>query len=253
MEESIRSPIVRTGSYPGVADEPVSTAAPTSASSPIAASTGRGRSEVLEPEPDAVLLSTSRRRVIRVDVPRDARDQVDVEVVRRAGTRPRASSGVAPMPRRGRRRARRGAASASRASATCSGVAQLPVQVREPESIVSKPMPVIVASRSSNRPGEGLERLERGVRRGVERAPLVGCAVAELRRDVVRAHEREQNGASRSTFVTPSRTRGSPRGGRARGTRPCRRRRSRSITRSAAWSTSAAHGKTTFGTSPTCS
>ena len=66
-----------------------------------------------------------------------------------------------------------------------------PVQVREPE--VHGPEPGLDDRREQivEAVSEGLDRLESGVRRHVERAPFFCSAVPQLLRDVVRPHERE--------------------------------------------------------------
>ena len=79
----------------------------------------------------------------------------------------------------------------SRAIATCSGVAQRQFRCASQRSIASNPAADDRREQLVEAGAEGLDRLEGGVRRHVERAPFVGSAVAQLLGDVVRAHERE--------------------------------------------------------------
>ena len=58
-------------------------------------------------------------------------------------------------------------------------------------SIASNPAEATIARSLVEARAVGLERLEGGVRRHVERPPLVRGAVAQLPGDEVRAHERE--------------------------------------------------------------
>ena len=148
------SSIAATGSYPWVAHQPVSTAAPsTSASSPIASSTSLGvlSGWFSSPKrtPCARSTATAPSRSRRTTSPTPPIRSTSRSFARRqAAAR---SSVVAPMlPARLTTRTPR-RASASRASATCSGVAQRQLRWPNHRSMASNPIPVIVASRSSKR------------------------------------------------------------------------------------------------------
>ena len=123
-----------------------------------------------------------------MDDPAEAGDQVDVERVREAAGSLHVANRVSYAPGEGDY-----ADPVTRERVTGDldmvGRRPAPVEVREPE--VDR-VEADVRDRGEERvePGrEGLEWLERCVRRVIERSPLGRSAVAQLLGDVVRAHE----------------------------------------------------------------
>ncbi len=209
------SSIAATGSYPWVAHQPVSTPAPnTSLASPIVSSTSWGVFSGWFSSPKRT--PCSRRTpaaALRVgpDDLAQPHDQVDVERIREAASRRQLAGRGARAPRK--------ADDAN--AATREGLPRqrdvllgrpAPVQVSEPEIDRVEPDRGDPREEVVEAGAEGLDRRERRIRRIVERSPLVRASVAELVGHIVRAHEREHEGAGCRLhgFVT------SPRSGRRR-------------------------------------
>ena len=149
---------------------------------------------VLESEADTVRAQHRRCPcAVAVDDLADPCEQVDVEVVREpAGGRQLV---------RGRADAAGEADDGHVATRECVpgerdvlGRGPPPVEVPEPQVDRVEPEPGDPREQVVETACEGLDRLVRRVRRVVERPPLVRGAVAELLGDVVRAHERDEEG-----------------------------------------------------------